>query len=101
MMKSFVIAAGILALGATAANAQYYSYKREPWVKEYKIVPWHKEHFPYAERHHKVCHLKAWRLWNYERKAVRDGKLSFNERWIIRGLKRDLDYTCGKWRWRG
>lgn len=97
-MKALVVAAGMLALGATAANAQY---KNEPWVKEYKVEPWQKDRYPYAERHHRTCHFKAWRLWNYEKRAARDGKISFNERVTIRALKRDLDYTCGKWRWRG
>ncbi len=88
-MKGLIVAAGLIALGVTSASAQII------------IVPWSASGFPYAERHHRVCQEKAWRLHGYERRATADGRLTFKEREEIRFLKRDLDRTCGRFRWRG
>ena len=86
-MKTLIAAAGLLAIGATAASAQY--------------APWKKDLFPYEARHHSVCQMKAQRLHGYERRAASDGRLSGRERETIRVLQRDLDRTCGRFRWRG
>jgi hypothetical protein len=86
-MKSLIIAAGLIAVGMTTASAQ--------------IVPWDRSLHPYAERHHRVCQDKAFRLYQYERRAASDAFLSRFERANIIALKRDLDLTCGRFRWRG
>jgi hypothetical protein len=88
-MKSLVLAAGLLALGASAASAQYSG-------------GYHRDHHPYAQRHHSVCQDKAIRLHGYEARALRnDGRLDRRERATIDALKRDLDRTCGRYRHRG
>ena len=88
-MKSVIIAAGMLALAATSASAQY-----APQV-------WSKGAHPYAQRHHSVCQQKAIQLHRYENRAASDGVLTRSERQNIVALKRDLDRTCGRYRWRG
>jgi len=84
-MKKLVIAAGLLAIGATAASAD----------------PWNKGHHPYAEKHHSVCQGKAHRLHGFEMRAKSDGHMDRREREIMRTLVRDLDRTCGRYRWHG
>ena len=86
-MKSIIIAAGLLAVGATAVSAQ--------------SIRWSRDHHPYHERHHSLCQAKAIDLNRYERRATSDGRLSRSERAIMRDLERDLDRTCGRYRWRG
>ncbi len=86
-MKSLMVAAGILIVGATGASAQY--------------APWNQGNHPYARRHHSVCQDKAIRLHQFERRAASDGRISPNERQTIFALKRDLDRTCGRYRHRG
>ena len=86
-MKSLIVAAGILLAGATSASAQH--------------GPWSQGNHPYAQRHLSVCQDKAFRLHNFERRAASDGRISYNERQTIFSLKRDLDRTCGRYRWRG
>lgn len=86
-MKKLLIAAGLLAIGATTASAQ--------------APMWRKDLYPYPERHHRMCQDKAHRLWDYERRASADGRLSWSERRTIAALRRDLDSTCGRYRWRG
>ncbi len=86
-MKALIIAAGLIAVAATSASAQF-----NPWVRG--------QH-PYAERYHNICQDKAQRLYAFERRAVADRYLSFEERREIRALRRDLDRTCGRYRWRG
>jgi hypothetical protein len=88
-MKGLIIAASLIAISATAASAQVV------------IVPYSSGHYPYAERHHRVCQEKAWRLHSFERRATADGHLSRREREEIAYLRRDLDRTCGRYRWRG
>ena len=89
LMKSVIVAAGLLALAATTAAAQY-----APQV-------WSKGSHPYAQRHHTVCQQKAVQLHRYEHRAASDGVLTRGERQNIVALKRDLDRTCGRYRWRG
>ena len=67
-MKKLVIAAGLLAIGATAASAD----------------PWNKGHHPYAEKHHSVCQDKAHRLHGFEMRAKSDGHMDRREREIMR-----------------
>jgi hypothetical protein len=86
-MKSLIIAAGVIAAGASAASAQY--------------APHHRDHHPYHARHHNVCQEKAIRLHDYERRAARDGRVDRRERETIHALQRDLDRTCGRYRHRG
>lgn len=62
---------------------------------------WSRGAFPYAERHHKTCHQKAWRLRWFERRSAADGVLTYREQAEIRALRRDLRQTCGGWSWRG
>ena len=86
-MKTLIIAAAVIAAGATGAAAQY--------------GPWARGAHPYEQRHHNVCQEKAHRLHDYERRALRDGRLSNGERQSIAVLQRDLDRTCGRYRYRG
>ena len=86
-MKALIVAAGLIAVCATSAAAQY-----NPWVRG---------QYPYAQRYHNVCQDKAQRLHAYERRAAADRFLTFQERRTIRTLQRDLDRTCGRFRWRG
>ena len=86
-MKSIVLAAGLLVVGASAASAQY--------------ARWDRGAYPYEERHHLVCQEKAFRLHEFERRAARDYVYTPREREIIRELRFDLDRTCGRFRWRG
>ncbi len=88
-MHRLVLSVGLLAVAATAANAQFSPPR------------WEKEKFPYAQRHHSVCQEKARRLFDYERRASADGRLSRSERATMDVLRRDLDRTCGRFRWRG
>lgn len=88
-MKSLMIAAGLLIVGATAASAQY------------APAPWSRGNHPYAERHHATCQDKAFRLHNYERRSGRDGHIDRRERMTIEALRRDLDRSCGRFRHRG
>lgn len=87
-MKKLIIASGLLALFATAASAQ-------------PVPTWEKDKFPYAKKHHTVCFEKARRLNGYEARAKADGRLTRSERNTMAALQRDLDRTCGKYRWRG
>ena len=86
-MKTLIIAAGLIAAGATGASAQH--------------GPWSRDAHPYQQRHHAVCQEKAFRLHQYERRAYADGRLSKGERQSIAVLQRDLDQTCGRYRHRG
>lgn len=88
-MKSLIVAVGLLAATATTAAAQF------------APPPWARDSHPYAQRHHRVCQDKAFRLHDFERRAARDGHVSFRERRIMRELRYDLDRTCGRFRWRG
>jgi hypothetical protein len=64
------------------------------------VPTWNRSEHPYAQRHHSSCQEKAFRLRSYERHAADDGYLSGRERSTISTLKRDLDRTCGRFRWR-
>jgi hypothetical protein len=86
-MKALLAAAALLAVGATAASAQY--------------APYHRDHHPYHMKHHQVCMQKSHRLHDYERRAARDGVITPSERRVIIALKRDLDRVCGGHRHRG
>ncbi len=88
-MKSLILAAGVILIGATAASAQF------------APRPWARGDHPYEQRFHASCQEKAWRLNGFERRAGRDGRLDRRERMIMRDLQRDLDRSCGRFRWRG
>lgn len=87
-MKAVIIAAGVVVLGATSAFAQY------------APRPWSFGEYPYERRHHRICQEKAWRLHDFERRAAADGRVTKDERRIAEGLRRDLERTCGGFRWR-
>jgi hypothetical protein len=61
---------------------------------------WARNEHPYQARHHRECQEKSHRLHSYERHAADDGYISPRERRVIRDLQRDLDQTCGGFRWR-
>ena len=84
LMKAFVIAASLLAMGASTAGAE----------------EWSRERHPYAREHHGVCREKAERLHRFEHHARADGRITGQERHTIEALKHDLDRTCGGYRWR-
>ena len=105
-MKKFILAAAMLAVGATAATAQYGGGPRPDqrrWVAPPPppVVVWKKTEFPYGERMHRVCVRKAWELREFDRHAAADGWFSPRERRTHVALKADLDRTCGGYRWRG
>jgi hypothetical protein len=85
-MKKLILAAGLIAVGATTASAQGI---------------WRKEEYPYAQRHHAMCQDKARRLHAFENRSARDGVVTPRERRTIEALRHDLDRTCGRFRWRG
>ena len=87
-MKKLMIMAGLLSLMATAASAQ-------------PVPAWEKGRHPYARERHSVCIDKARRLNHFERRAAADGRLSRSERHMMAALQRDLDRSCGRFRWRG
>lgn len=87
-MKKLIIAAGLLGMLAGTASAQ-------------PIPAWEKGKYPYAQKNHAVCFDKARRLNGFEARAKADGKLTRSERNTMAALQRDLDRTCGKFRWRG
>jgi hypothetical protein len=86
-MKYVILAASLLALGASASTAS--------------AQGWNREHHPYAQRHHHACQDKAARLHQYERRSARDGIITPSERRTIRALESDLARTCGGFRHRG
>jgi hypothetical protein len=89
-MKFLVLAASLLAVGASSASAQYGG------------GGWNRDSHPYAQRHHGMCQSKAIRLHQYENRALRnDGRLDRRERATIEALKNDLDRTCGRHRHNG
>jgi hypothetical protein len=85
-MRKTIVTAALLSLVATAASAQ----PRPNW-----------EHgkFPYAKQQHSVCFEKARRLNGYEMRAKSDGRLTRSERATMASLQRDLDRSCGRFRW--
>lgn len=87
-MARIILAAGMLALTTATAVAQPHP-------------SWERGRYPYAREHHGICIDKARRLHGFERRAAADGRLSHRERQIIFELRRDLDLTCGRFRWRG
>jgi hypothetical protein len=85
-MKYALLAASLLALGASASTAS--------------AQGWNRDSHPYAQRNHGVCQSKAIRLNQYENRALRnDGRLDRRERATIESLKNDLDRTCGRYRY--
>jgi hypothetical protein len=87
-MKNILIAAGLLAVSATAASAQF---APRPYVPG--------QH-SYERRHHRVCEDKAIRLHQFERRAGADGRIDRREARIMEELRRDLRITCGGHRYR-
>ena len=96
MMKSLLLATSLVAIGATAASAQFYPGPGRPERPEFR-----RDIYPYEARRHDVCQSKAIRLHDYERRSARDGVITWNERRTIRALQRDLDQSCGRYRHRG
>ena len=88
-MKAMIVAAGLLALAASSASAQY------------APPPWARQHHPYAQTHHQACQQKAYNLHQTERRAAADGRISNREHEQIRFLRKDLDRSCAGFRWRG
>jgi hypothetical protein len=94
-MKYLLLAASLLAVGSTSASAQLFSGGGGHGGG------WHRDHHPYAQRHHGVCQSKAIRLHDYESRALRnDGRLDRRERATLEALRNDLDRTCGRYRHR-
>ncbi|MFM9940168.1 MAG: hypothetical protein ACKVP7_11820 [Hyphomicrobiaceae bacterium] len=98
MIKKLGIAACLLVAGIGSASAQSVTLRIGPTPPP---PVWNKGTHPYAQRHHGVCHNKSWRLHQYERYAASDGRVSGRERREIEALRRDLDRSCGRHRWRG
>lgn len=98
MIKKLGLAAGLIVVGMVPAVAQSVTLRFGPTPP---APVWRQDAYPYARRHHEVCHRKAWRLREYERYAASDGRISGREQREINSLRYDLDRTCGRWRWRG
>ena len=86
-MKRWLLAAGFIAAAVSGATAQYAPYSRTE--------------FPYAQKYHTVCQEKAHRLFEFEKRAGADGRISVSERGTMRSLERDLARTCGGYRFHG
>ena len=104
-MKSLVIAAALLAIGVSTADAQYRPAPPPPTQQRvYVPVPppppprYIAAEHPYPQRYHNICQEKAHRLADYQRHAAADGYISPRERATIRILERDLNRTCGRYR---
>jgi hypothetical protein len=96
-MKLAILAASLLAFGATAVSAQG-RYAPPPLPT---APVWSKDSHSYPQSRHRTCQQKAWNLHNYEKRAASDGRVDRRERDIIRGLERDLNSSCGRHRWNG
>lgn len=70
-------------------------------VRELRHGAWRKGDHPYAEQHHRECQDKAICLWRFERSVTADHTLSKGELILVAALKRELDNTCGRYRYRG
>jgi hypothetical protein len=124
--KTLLLTLGILSAGAMTASAQIYSGDRRPpppgarppvviapppvvvaprrpvivYTPPPRLPVFVPGAFPYAARHHDTCQRKSWRLRWFEQRAAADGVLTWSERRERSALLRDLDRTCGGWRWR-
>ena len=98
MIRKLGLAAGLLIAGVATASAQSITLNFGPPPPR---PIWTPGMHPYAQRHHDICHRKAWRLHQFERYAVSDGRVSRREQIEINQLRYDLDRTCGRYRWRG
>ena len=98
MIKNIVLAAGLLAVGAAEASAQSIQFRIGPPPPPPR---YERNAFPYEARRHDDCQRKAWRVNQFERYAASDGRLSWSERRELDLLRRDLDRSCGRARWRG
>ena len=105
MKLMIAVAAGLMALGSTAAMAQY---GKPPPNYQPVYIPspppppvYSRGEHHYDQRHHAACHDKAFRLHHYERHLAKEHYVSPREHAILVRLKRDLDRTCGGYRWRG
>jgi len=88
-MKKLILAACLVAAGATTAAADYRGWN-------------HNDH-PYEERHHAFCQEKAERLHRLEfefREAREHGREGDHLRHEIHELEHNLNETCGGYRWR-
>ena len=98
MMKNIALAVGLLAVGAGEASAQSIQFRIGPQPPPPR---YERNVFPYEARRHDDCQRKAWRVNQFERFAASDGRLSWRERRELDSLRRDLDRSCGRARWRG
>ncbi len=104
-MKKIVVAAALVAACAATAPAFAQSVRVGPGgISVYTAPPpppsWRRDIHPYDRRHHDSCQRKAHRLNWFERRASSDGRLSWWERRELASLQRDLNRTCGGFRWR-
>jgi hypothetical protein len=101
MLKQLALAAALLvpayAATTTPANAQISFSVRIPSTP---VVVWRPSFHPYPAPRHSICQRKAWRLHWFDQNARADGFYSRWERTERRILLRDLDATCGRFRWR-
>lgn len=84
-MKSLITAAALLAVGATAASAQFRPYDRRE--------------FRYEERHHDFCQQAGREFFELQR-LDRQGRSSHNTRVREIRLKQELDARCRGFRHR-
>jgi hypothetical protein len=104
MKKLLALTAAAIACSATIVSAQPFGRQDgrfDSRPDHGRHEHWRRDFHPYAERHHSICQDKARRLYAFERRATYDGRLSFWERRELAALQRDLDRTCGRYRWRG
>ena len=100
-MKKLILAAALLALGATQVSAQYGGPPPGPPGPpgRYAPQPPHREPDWRHAQSRGWCEEKARRLHDFESRMTRDGRVSRDERRIAENLREDLRHSCGGGRW--
>lgn len=93
------LVAGVVATTATASMAQGYYGRDRYYERPYRDRPYYTEGRWGHPRPYSECREKARKLHQYEDRALRDGKLSTNEKIMRSLLQADLDKSCGGGRW--
>ena len=81
-MKTLVAAIGFLAIGATAASAQYRPYGDRGYERTER-----------RESHHEYCETRRRTVWNLEQ-MNRAGRANHDHRMALIQLKTEYDRNC-------
>lgn len=101
-MKRLLIVAGLMALGAAEANAQYWGWGAPPPRGPSVIITPGPGGPPPGWRYRTSfdhCESKARQLHEYEWRTTQDGRVTKDERRIIYALRSELASKCGSGRW--